>query len=256
MNNLDVIILIIVGISALIAYSRGLIKEVLSIVGWILGCIAVIYLLPILNPITMEYVKNGTFAGVLTAVAILILFLVCWVLFTAKIVGKVRTSKLGGLDRMLGLFFGIARACLLIILCYILIGWVVPPEKQSPILQESKYYTLAGTFADPIENLIPEETLEKIKNSSFLSTPKKEKASEEKTIEENKVKEKAHKIEKEKEQELILSSPTPSQNCILARTGISIFLLLIPSNRNYVARNICSTVSREFQIVKGGQQSF
>ena len=158
MNNLDVIILIIVGISALIAYSRGLIKEVLSIVGWILGCIAVIYLLPILNPITMEYVKNGTFAGVLTAVAILILFLVCWVLFTAKIVGKVRTSKLGGLDRMLGLFFGIARACLLIILCYILIGWVVPPEKQSPILQESKYYTLAGTFADPIENLIPEET--------------------------------------------------------------------------------------------------
>ena len=201
MNNLDVIILIIVGISALIAYSRGLIKEVLSIVGWILGCIAVIYLLPILNPITMEYVKNGTFAGVLTAVAILILFLVCWVLFTAKIVGKVRTSKLGGLDRMLGLFFGIARACLLIILCYILIGWVVPPEKQSPILQESKYYTLAGTFADPIENLIPEETLEKIKNSSFLSTPKKEKASEEKTIEENKVKEKAHKIEKEKEQE-------------------------------------------------------
>lgn len=184
LNNLDVIILIIIGISALIAYSRGLMKEVMSIVGWVLGCIVVIYLLPIINPFTMNYVKNGTFAGILTAVVILIAFLVCWVLFTAKVVGKVRTSKLSSLDRMLGLFFGIARACLLIILCYILIGWIVPADKQSPILQESKYYTLAGTFAEPIEKLIPEETLEKIKNSSFLSNPSKEKEEETKKQEE------------------------------------------------------------------------
>lgn len=184
LNNLDVIILIIIGISALIAYSRGLMKEVMSIVGWVLGCIVVIYLLPIINPFTMNYVKNGTFAGILTAVVILIAFLVCWVLFTAKVVGKVRTSKLSSLDRMLGLFFGIARACLLIILCYILIGWIVPADKQSPILQESKYYTLAGTFAEPIEQLIPEETLEKIKNSSFLSNPSKEKEEETKKQEE------------------------------------------------------------------------
>ena len=60
LNNLDVIILIIVGISALIALSRGLMKEVLSIVGWVLGCAAIIYLLPILNPITEIYVKSGT----------------------------------------------------------------------------------------------------------------------------------------------------------------------------------------------------
>ena len=34
LNNLDIIILIILGLSALIALSRGLIKEVLSIIGW------------------------------------------------------------------------------------------------------------------------------------------------------------------------------------------------------------------------------
>lgn len=203
LNNLDVIILIIIGISALIAYSRGLMKEVLSIVGWVLGCIVVIYLLPIINPFTMNYIKNGTFAGILTAVVILITFLVCWVLFTAKVVGKVRTSKLSGLDRMLGLFFGIARACLLIILCYILIGWIVPVDKQSPILQESKYYTLAGTFAEPIEKLIPEETLEKIKNSSFLSNPTKEKQEEEE------IKKQEEKQEKAEQEELFKKLTQP-----------------------------------------------
>lgn len=203
LNNLDVIILIIIGISALIAYSRGLMKEVLSIVGWVLGCIVVIYLLPIINPFTMNYIKNGTFAGILTAVVILITFLVCWVLFTAKVVGKIRTSKLSGLDRMLGLFFGIARACLLIILCYILIGWIVPVDKQSPILQESKYYTLAGTFAEPIEKLIPEETLEKIKNSSFLSNPTKEKQEEEE------IKKQEEKQEKAEQEELFKKLTQP-----------------------------------------------
>ena len=47
MNSLDIAILIIVAISALIALGRGLIKEVLSIIGWVLAIIAVIYLMPI-----------------------------------------------------------------------------------------------------------------------------------------------------------------------------------------------------------------
>lgn len=50
MNNVDVIILIIVGISALIALNRGLVKEVLSIIGWVLATVSIIYLLPVLNP--------------------------------------------------------------------------------------------------------------------------------------------------------------------------------------------------------------
>lgn len=36
LNNMDIAILVIVGISALIALGRGLVKEVLSIVGWVL----------------------------------------------------------------------------------------------------------------------------------------------------------------------------------------------------------------------------
>ena len=70
LNNVDVIILIIVGISALIALSRGLMKEVLSIIGWVLGCVAIIYLLPVLNPFTMKYIENGTVAGILTSIVI------------------------------------------------------------------------------------------------------------------------------------------------------------------------------------------
>ncbi|MFR8204976.1 MAG: CvpA family protein [Alphaproteobacteria bacterium] len=172
LNNLDIIILFVIGISALIALSRGLVKEVLSIIGWVLGTIAVIYILPVLTPFAKSYIETGWLAGVVTALFILILFLIVWILFTGKIVGSIRRSKLSGLDRMLGLFFGIARACLLVILFYILISWMIPVDKQSDTLRESKYFQIAGSFAKPIEELIPESTLEIIREKPNRSASK------------------------------------------------------------------------------------
>ncbi len=166
MNNLDVIILIIVAISALIALNRGLVKEVLSIVGWVLATAAIIYLLPVCLPFTKKFVSSGILAGILTALMIFVLFFVIWIYSTSQIIGKIRTSKLNGLDRLLGLFFGFMRAFLLVILFNIMVSWIVPEDKQSDVLRESRYYQLAGSFAKPLEEMIPQETLDLIKEKT------------------------------------------------------------------------------------------
>ena len=166
MNSLDIAILIIVAISALIALGRGLIKEVLSIIGWVLAIIAVIYLMPILTPFAEKYIDNSSAAAVATASGIVILFFIIWIILTSKIIGSIRNSKLSGLDRVLGLFFGIFRAFLLVVLVYILINWMVPKENQAKVMQESKYFNIAGSFAKPIEDLIPESTLAKIRDKT------------------------------------------------------------------------------------------
>lgn len=166
LNNMDIAILVIVGISALIALGRGLVKEVLSIVGWVLAGAAVIYLLPVLNPFTLKYIESGWMAGIATAAFILIVFMIVWIYATAGVVGKIRTSKLSGLDRLLGLFFGIVRAFLLIVLMYILISWMTPVKSQPDLLKKSKYFQIAGNFAEPIEKLIPKDTLDAIKEKT------------------------------------------------------------------------------------------
>ncbi len=166
LNNMDIAILVIVGISALIALGRGLVKEVLSIVGWVLAGAAVIYLLPVLNPFTLKYIESGWMAGIATAAFILIVFMIIWIYATAGVVGKIRTSKLSGLDRLLGLFFGIVRAFLLIVLMYILISWMMPVKSQPDLLKKSKYFQIAGNFAEPIEKLIPKDTLDAIKEKT------------------------------------------------------------------------------------------
>lgn len=166
LNNLDVVILIIIGISALIALSRGLIKEVLSIIGWFLAVMSVVYLLPVTTPFAEKYIESSSMAAVATSFIIVILFFIIWILLTGSIVSKVKKSKLGNIDRILGLFFGIFRAFLLVVLFYILVNWMVPVDKQSEALTKSKYYNLAGSFAKPIEELIPADTLEKIREKT------------------------------------------------------------------------------------------
>ena len=175
MNNLDVVIIIIVAVSALIAFNRGLVKEVLSIVGWVLATAAIIYLLPVFLPISKKFIDNGILAGILTALFIFVTFFIFWIYSTSQVIGKIRTSKLNGLDRMLGLFFGVMRAFLLVILFNIMVSWIIPADKQSEVLQESKYYQLAGSFAKPLEEMIPQETLDLIKEKTqSLSKEEKE----------------------------------------------------------------------------------
>lgn len=166
LNNLDVIILVITAVSALIALYRGLVKEVLSIVGWILAAVVVFYLLPILTPLAKHYIASSMMAGIVTALIILIVFFIIWLLSTDKMIGKVRSSKLSSLDRVLGLLFGVLRACLLVILFNILMTWMLPEESKSGIFKESRYFTLAGKFAEPLESLIPDSTIDLIRNKS------------------------------------------------------------------------------------------
>ena len=171
LNNLDVVILIITAISAIIALCRGLVKEVLSIVGWIVASITVFYLLPILTPFAKNYIASSIMASIVTALIILLVFYIVWLLSTDKLIGKIRVSKLSALDRVLGLLFGIVRACLIVILFNILISWALPEEKQEGLFKDSRYFQLAGEFAKPIEGLIPDETKDLLKNKKDDKAP-------------------------------------------------------------------------------------
>lgn len=46
---------------------------------------------------------------------------------------------------------------------YILISWMMPVKSQPDLLKKSKYFQIAGNFAEPIEKLIPKDTLDAIK---------------------------------------------------------------------------------------------
>jgi membrane protein required for colicin V production len=128
MNLVDVVVLAILALSALAGLSRGLVREVLGLAAWVgAGFVAFRYS-PDLLPAAHGYIADTSFAQaatyIVTFVAALTVFSIA-----ASVLGRLaRPPGLGGLDRSLGLVFGLARGALIVVAAYIVGGWLLPAE--------------------------------------------------------------------------------------------------------------------------------
>jgi membrane protein required for colicin V production len=170
LNNLDVVFLIIVGISALVGIARGMTKEILSILGWVLAALAVFYLVPIINPIMEQYIASKMLATIVSGLVVLIVFCIFWILTADRLGSVVRSSRLSALDRVLGFVFGAARGVLIVILVALMIKTIIPEQSKQGMFKDSQYFALASESAEPIKNLVPESWINtfKAKTEEFV----------------------------------------------------------------------------------------
>jgi membrane protein required for colicin V production len=135
-NWVDLAVLAVIAISALLAFMRGLVREVMGIGAWVGAGIIAIWAGPELEPRVRSWLGNADFSS---PVAYAAAFLVALILlsFLAHMVGTVvRGSLLGGIDRTLGVVFGVARGALLIVVAYIAGSLVMAPDRwPEPVRQ-------------------------------------------------------------------------------------------------------------------------
>lgn len=163
LNNLDVIFIVIVGISSLVGVVRGMTKECLSIVGWILAAVTLFYLVPVLNPVMLQYVASNILASILSGMFLLIVFSIIWLLTVDKLASLVRSSKLSALDRLFGMVFGFLRGVILVILFALMITTLLPDEAKKGVFSESKFFGTAAEMSEPIKSLIPQSWIDRIR---------------------------------------------------------------------------------------------
>lgn len=219
LNNLDVVFLVIVGVSALVAIARGVTKELLSIIGWVLAGVSVYYLLPVVDPIMKKYIASEVLSGLVSGMVILIMFCIFWVLAADKISTQIRFSKLSALDRILGFIFGIFRGVVIVILLQIMISSLIPEESQKGVFAESRYFKLAGDAAGPIKGLIPEKWFDDLKAKGetlgVVAAKTDEKVDEEKAKDEE-----PSSVEK-------LNKATDAASDVLKKSGEELFNKLV-----------------------------
>jgi membrane protein required for colicin V production len=138
MNLVDLLVLAIVGISALLGLSRGLVRELLGLGSWVLAGYGAWRFGPLAKPMLEQAIGNPDIADPAAYAIVFVLLLVVLSLL-ANLVGRaVEMSALGGLDRSLGLLFGILRAAMVLILAYIPLAKVFPPERWPPQLAQAR----------------------------------------------------------------------------------------------------------------------
>jgi len=156
MTWVDLAILAVLVISGLLAFLRGFVREVLGIAAWIGAAALAVWANPRILPRFAEWFHD--YPGLAQPIAFGAVFIGALIvlLFFSHAIGKaVRRSPLGGLDRSLGLLFGLARGAILVIFAYILAGWVVPPAQWPEPVLHARAMQLAYSGATWTRSRLP-----------------------------------------------------------------------------------------------------
>ena len=122
---LDLVVLGVVVVSALLAAVRGFTREVLAIVAWAAAAAAAWFLHPFVLPKIKPYISSDTVALVAAIGAVFLLTLIIVSIITVKISDLILDSRIGAIDRTLGLGFGAARGFLICVIGWVFLDWLV-----------------------------------------------------------------------------------------------------------------------------------
>jgi len=125
MTWLDYAVLGVIGASVLWGVWRGLVREVISIAGWILAFVAANLLATPLASILPQAIPRPELRLLVAFMGLFIVVLVIATLFGMLLSRLAKAAGLAGLDRLLGSFFGLARG-LLIVLAFALVAGLTP----------------------------------------------------------------------------------------------------------------------------------
>jgi len=130
MNGFDLVLVAVVALSALFAFVRGVIRELIALVTWVVGFVAAIeFAGPLANIfawLDMAPVAKQALAFAVILVAVMIVGAVV----SRMLSSVVRAIGLGFVDRMLGAAFGVARGLLAIVVFALIAGVTALPKRD------------------------------------------------------------------------------------------------------------------------------
>lgn len=129
---IDGIVAAVIILSAILAWSRGFVRESLSILGWIGAAVLAFIFAPTVRPMVAQVPFLDKFLNdsceLATIGAFAVVFAIALVLFsivTPLFSGVVQRSALGGIDQGMGFLFGVARGILLVAIAFIVYDRVI-----------------------------------------------------------------------------------------------------------------------------------
>lgn len=158
---IDAVVAGIIVLSAILAYSRGFVREAMAIVGWIgAAFVAFLFAAPV-QPLVKELPVVGEFLGDSCELSISAAFAVVFAgaliiasLFTPLLSSAIHRTALGGLDQGLGFLFGVARGVLLVAVAFLVYDRAVAANAIA-IVDDSRSAKVFAHFQDNLDAQVP-----------------------------------------------------------------------------------------------------
>lgn len=160
LTYLDVALIFIAVFSGFLAMYRGLTRELLSILSWVLAAIAAIYFVLNYPDISVElaekFFQSETLAKVVLGAGVFLFVLLVVHFLTAQISDRILDSRVGMVDRVLGFLFGMVRGFLIVVIAYMFFNFLVDQETQPKWIIESQSLPYIESTGKTIESVLLE----------------------------------------------------------------------------------------------------
>jgi membrane protein required for colicin V production len=137
-NWVDDIVLAVLAMSAMLAFARGLVRELFGIGAWVGAAYFAILTVDLVRDRIRHYVGGPELGDPLAYAVMFLPALIVLSMITHMLGNMVRGSVLGSLDRTLGVGFGVARGGLLIAAAYVALGWMIPPDNWPEAVRQAR----------------------------------------------------------------------------------------------------------------------
>ena len=162
---IDGVVAVIIVVSALLAYSRGFVREAMAIAGWIGATILAFIFADAVQPLIRQIPVVGDFIGdscelsiIASFAAVFAVALVVVSIFTPLFSSLIQRSALGGLDQGFGFLFGVARGVLLVTVAFFVYQTVLSSQ-QIDMVEKSRYAKVFSQMTGQIGERDPEAAL-------------------------------------------------------------------------------------------------
>ncbi|MCR8726799.1 CvpA family protein [Frigidibacter sp. ROC022] len=152
---------LLIVVSAILAYSRGFVREAMAIAGWIAAAVLAFIFAPKAQPLMKEIPMLGDFLGDSCELSIIAAFagvfalsLVVVSLFTPLFSSVVQRSALGGIDQGLGFLFGALRGIVLVAVAFIVYDRVVGGDPIK-MISDSRTAKIFARSQERLDETIP-----------------------------------------------------------------------------------------------------
>ncbi|MCF3972304.1 CvpA family protein [Paracoccus salsus] len=160
---IDAVVAAVIILSAILAWSRGFVRESLAILGWIAAAVLaflfaatarpMIAQLPVLDRFLGDSCELATIAGFAVVFALaLVVFSIVTPLFSSV----VQRSALGGIDQGMGFLFGVVRGILLVAIAFIVYDRVMTSQ-QVPMVENSRSAQVFERMRGQMDEQIPDD---------------------------------------------------------------------------------------------------
>jgi membrane protein required for colicin V production len=136
MNWVDLVVLGVLAVSAALAFLRGFLREALGLLAWIGAVFLAVRMTPAVVPHAARLLDNAEVAEPASFAVVFLVALIVLSIVAGLVARSFRAAGVGGLDRTVGLLFGVLRGATVVSAAYLLAGLVFAPRTwPDPVLQ-------------------------------------------------------------------------------------------------------------------------